>query len=119
MAEPLATLSDLETELGRVLTGEESAKAESSLRYASNLVRALAPWVDTLTVVPDGVLDAVVSLAERRFTARRDGLRSAGPFAYADPPAERFTVEERALLFAALGISGNVSVSLAGPDPVV
>jgi hypothetical protein len=56
-----------------------------------------------------------VSLAERRFLARKDGLKAAGPFQYADAPTSTFTADERALLNAALGGSGNMTVSIAGP----
>ena len=115
----LASSGDLEDSLGRALTDAEVPKATSALRYASNLVRAMAPWVDSLESVPGAVNDAVVSLAERRFAGRRDGLRAAGPFTYAEAPTATFTADERLLLAHALGISGNVTVSLAGPDAVI
>lgn len=116
---PLATQADLEGSMGRSLTGAEATKAQVCLGYASNLVRGLAPWVDSMATVPPAVVDAVVSLAERRLTARRDGLRTAGPFTYADAPTASFTADERLLLAGALGLTGNMTVSLAGPDPVI
>lgn len=121
MAEPFASLTDFEDALGRALTSAEEGKAESALRYASNLVRAIAPRVDAITPTPEQVVDVVVSLAERRFLARRDNVKSwtKGPFAESYGDTEMFTTEERLLLGSVLGYSGNVTTSLAGPDPIV
>lgn len=124
----LASQDDLENSLGRALTDAETPKAQSALRYASNLVRAMAPWVDSLASVPGAVNDVVVSLAERRFTTPRDGaightvgsvsvqygLRSQG-----GSSQPTFTADERLLLNSALGITGNLTVNLAGPDAPV
>lgn len=116
-ATPFATAGDLEEALGRSLTvGAETTRANAALRYASNLVRALAPWVDSLGVVPEAVVDAVVSMALRRFTARVDGATSATVGAvsvdYGRGPLETFTVDEKMMLYRALGVTGNTTVSL-------
>jgi hypothetical protein len=129
MSLPFATQSDLEGSLGRALTSAEVPKATAALRYASNLVRAQYPAVNLLHTVPDAVVDAVTSLAERRFLGRRDGvaLQTVGNVTtqYGTPlqiagaaNASSFTPDERLLLNATLGLSGNMTVSLAGPDPV-
>jgi hypothetical protein len=77
MPESFASQTDLEDSLGRALTSAEEPKAQAALRYASNLVRAQHPAVNLLTTVPDLVATAVVSLAERRFLASRDGATGA------------------------------------------
>ena len=129
----LASQDDLENSLGRALTDAETQKAQSALRYASNLVRAMAPWVDSLASVPGAVNDVVVSLAERRFLVRRDQVTSQTvggvTVQYAVPArsgqwagvgsASSFTADERLLLNSALGLSGNITTSLAGPDAPV
>jgi hypothetical protein len=120
MALPFATQADLEDSLGRALTDAEVPKAIAALRYASNLVRAQYPAINLLTTVPDAVIDAVTSLAERRFLGRRDGVatQSVGNVSvqYAQAETSTFTAEERLLLGSVLGSSGNLTVSLAGPD---
>ena len=117
----LASQDDLENSLGRVLTDAETPKAQSALRYASNLVRAMAPWVDSLASVPGAVNDVVVSLAERRLVGPRNGVssRTVGQVqeSYLAPGAT-FTHDELLLLRTALGISGSTTVSIAGPDAV-
>lgn len=120
MAAPLASLIDLEGELGRSLTEAETARAWTALRYASNLVRAMAPWA-SFSPVPDGVLSVVSALAARRFSARLDGANSesVGPYSrsFGSTDLGAFTAAEQLLLAAALGVSGNVTTSLAGADP--
>lgn len=115
MAEPFATTADLEDHLGRSLTSAEMPRANAALRFASALVRAMAPWIDA-TPVPDGVSDVVAAMAARRVTARADGLKAAGPFVYADS-RDGFTSDERMILLTALRLgAGSYTVSLAGPD---
>lgn len=122
MAESFATQSDLEDSLGRALTSAEVPKADAALRFASNLVRAQYPAVRLLTTVPSMVTDAVTSLAERRFLTSRDGAtgRTVGnvsvQYSARDAGSSSFNSDERLLLNAALGSSGNMTVSLAGPD---
>ena len=122
MAE-LATMADLEDALGRTLTSVEASKAAASLRYASSLVRALAPWVDSLSSVPPVVADVVAAMAARRMSARLDGVtqEAVGQVSrtYRSDPTSAFTVDERLLLNTALGTTGNASVSLVSPAPFV
>lgn len=113
----LATLADLEDVLGRTLTIAEQPKADASLRYASNMVRAFATWVDALAPIPESVVDVVVSLAARRFFAQLDGAtsRTVGQVSvqYDSTNTATFTADERVLLNAALGLGGNLTVSIA------
>ncbi|HVL82689.1 MAG TPA: Gp19/Gp15/Gp42 family protein [Pseudonocardia sp.] len=112
---PLADVHELEARLGRVFTGEETARAAALLDDASALVRDEAglTWVGDdglLTVVPAAVRAVVLKAAER--AARNpDGFRSesAGDYSYQRGDAEPgvfLTDAERRIVRRSVGRGG-------------
>ena len=120
MAEPLATVQELEVRLGEPLTGEQLAMAEAALNDASAVVRAYGlPWPDPSTA-PDIARSITLSAAERRMR-NPEGYRSEieGSYQYHRPAAAPLGVEltkgEIRMLAAAGGLGGVYSVPIASP----
>lgn len=120
MAEPLATVQELEVRLGEPLTGGQLAMAEAALNDASAVVRAYGlPWPDPSTA-PDIARSITLSAAERRMR-NPEGYRSEieGSYQYHRPASAPLGVEltkgEIRMLAAAGGLGGVYSVPIASP----
>lgn len=65
MPDPLITVADLETRLGRTLEGAEADQADAFIDDASAIVRSIVGDDDKLDPTPDAVVPVVVGMVRR------------------------------------------------------
>jgi hypothetical protein len=113
----LATVSQLEARLGRVLDGTDLTMAEAALDDASTMVRAYGlPWPDPVTA-PGTAVSVTLAAAERRMRnpeGFRQEMEGGYQYAYAAsmPTGVELKPSEIKLLQATSGVSGLFGVPI-------